>query len=219
MGSIAVYPGSFDPITNGHIDLLERALKIFDEIIVAVAVNVGKEPLFSAEERLEMIKESLADHPHKDRVKIDLLDGLLVNYVQSIPAKTIVRGLRAVSDFEYEFQMALMNRKLNAEIETAFIMTGMRWIYISSRIIKEVVRSGGDVAGLVPDGVAVKLLEEAFANVEKGRMMMQIAGTFAEFERAMLREPTRNGLEAARKQGRVGGRRPKLKNINSRKVG
>ncbi len=159
MGSIAVYPGSFDPITNGHIDLLERALKIFDEIIIAVAVNVGKEPLFSAEERLEMIKESLADHPDKDRVKVDLLDGLLVNYVQSIPAKTIVRGLRAVSDFEYEFQMALMNRKLNAEIETAFIMTGMRWIYISSRIIKEVVRSGGDVAGLVPDGVAVKLLE------------------------------------------------------------
>ncbi|MDR3568173.1 MAG: pantetheine-phosphate adenylyltransferase [Syntrophobacteraceae bacterium] len=159
MGSIAVYPGSFDPITNGHIDLLERALKMFDEVIIAVAVNVGKEPLFTAKERLEMIKESLADHPLRDRVKVDLLHGLLVNYVQSIPASTIVRGLRAVSDFEYEFQMALMNRKLNAEIETAFIMTGMRWIYISSRIIKEVVRSGGDVAGLVPDGVAMKLLE------------------------------------------------------------
>ena len=159
MGSIAVYPGSFDPITNGHIDLLERALKMFDTVIVAVAANVGKEPLFTAEERLEMIKESLAVHPLRARIRIDLMDGLLVDYVQSIPASTIVRGLRAVSDFEYEFQMALMNRKLNAEIETAFIMTGMRWIYISSRIIKEVVRSGGDVAGLVPDGVAVKLLE------------------------------------------------------------
>lgn len=159
MPSIAVYPGSFDPITNGHIDLLERALKIFDTVIIAVAVNPGKEPWFSAEERFEMIKESLAQHPQRDRVKVDLLHGLLVDYVRSIPAKTIVRGLRAVSDFEYEFQMALMNRKLNTEIETAFIMTGMRWIYISSRIIKEVVRSGGDVAGLVPDGVAVKLQE------------------------------------------------------------
>ncbi|MDR3553176.1 MAG: pantetheine-phosphate adenylyltransferase [Syntrophobacteraceae bacterium] len=159
MPSIAVYPGSFDPITNGHIDLLERALKMFDKVIIAVAVNVGKEPVFSAQERFEMIKESLADHPLRDRVTVDLLNGLLVNYVQSIPASTIVRGLRAVSDFEYEFQMALMNRKLNPEIETAFIMTGMRWIYISSRIIKEVVRSGGDVSGLVPDGVAQKLLE------------------------------------------------------------
>ncbi len=147
MHSIAVYPGSFDPITNGHIDLLERALKIFDKVIIAVAANPGKEPLFSPEERLEMIKDSLADHPLKDRVKVDLFHGLLVDYVQSIPARTIVRGLRAVSDFEYEFQMALMNRKLNADIETAFIMTGMRWIYISSRIIKEVVRSGGNVSG------------------------------------------------------------------------
>lgn len=159
MPTIAVYPGSFDPITNGHIDLLERALKIFDEVIIAVAVNPGKEPLFTAEERFEMIKESMADHPQRDRVRVDLLQGLLVDYVQSISARTIVRGLRAVSDFEYEFQMALMNRKLNTEIETAFIMTGMRWIYISSRIIKEVVRSGGDVSGLVPDGVAAKLVE------------------------------------------------------------
>ncbi|MGC8493227.1 MAG: pantetheine-phosphate adenylyltransferase [Syntrophobacteraceae bacterium] len=159
MPTIAVYPGSFDPITNGHIDLLERALKIFDEVIIAVAVNPGKEPVFTAEERFEMIKESMADHPQRHRVKVDLLKGLLVDYVQSISATTIVRGLRAVSDFEYEFQMALMNRKLNTEIETAFIMTGMRWIYISSRIIKEVVRSGGDVSGLVPDGVAAKLVE------------------------------------------------------------
>ena len=159
MRSIAVYPGSFDPITNGHIDLLERALKIFDNVIVAVATNPSKDSLFSTEERLEMIKDALAHHPLKNRVRVDLFQGLLVDYVQSIPAKAIIRGLRAISDFEYEFQMALMNRKLSADIETAFIMTGMRWIYISSRIIKEVVRSGGDVSGLVPDIVKKKLTE------------------------------------------------------------
>jgi pantetheine-phosphate adenylyltransferase len=159
MRSIAVYPGSFDPITNGHIDLLERALKIFDNVIVAVATNPSKDSLFSTEERLEMIKDALAHHPLKNRVRVDLFQGLLVDYVQSIPAKAIIRGLRAISDFEYEFQMALMNRKLSADIETSFIMTGMRWIYISSRMIKEVVRSGGDVSGLVPDIVKKKLTE------------------------------------------------------------
>jgi len=159
MSSIAVHPGSFDPITNGHIDLLERSLTIFDNVIIAIAANPGKQPLFSTEERLQMIKDSLAHHPLKDRVKVDLFQGLLVDYVHSVPTRAIVRGLRAISDFEYEFQMALMNRKLNADIETAFIMTGMRWIYISSRIIKEVVRSGGDVSGLVPDNVEKKLTE------------------------------------------------------------
>lgn len=159
MQSIAVYPGSFDPITNGHIDLLERALKLFDNVIIAIAANPGKQPLFSTEERLEMIKDSLAHYPWKDRVTVDLFEGLLVDYVHSIPTRAIVRGLRAISDFEYEFQMALMNRKLNADIETAFIMTGMRWIYTSSRIIKEVVRSGGDVSGLVPDNVEKKLIK------------------------------------------------------------
>jgi pantetheine-phosphate adenylyltransferase len=159
MQSIAVYPGSFDPITNGHIDLLERALKLFDNVIIAIAANPGKQPLFSTEERLEMIKDSLEHYPWKDRVTVDLFEGLLVDYVHSIPTRAIVRGLRAISDFEYEFQMALMNRKLNADIETAFIMTGMRWIYTSSRIIKEVVRSGGDVSGLVPDNVEKKLIK------------------------------------------------------------
>ena len=168
MHNIAVYPGSFDPITNGHIDLLERALKIFDNVIVAIAANSGKDPLFSPEERLEMLKDSLAYHPLKDRVKVDLFQGLLVDYVQSIPATAIIRGLRAISDFEYEFQMALMNRKLSTNIETAFIMTGMRWIYISSTIIKEVVRSGGDVSGLVPYNVEKKLLER-LASLSKNR--------------------------------------------------
>jgi len=158
MPSIAVYAGSFDPITNGHIDLLERALKLFDNVIIAIAANPGKEPLFTTKERFVMIKDSLADHPWKDRVKVDLFEGLLVDYVQAIPTRAIVRGLRAISDFEYEFQMALMNRKLNGDIETAFIMTGMHWIYTSSRIIKEVVRSGGNVSGLVPDNVEKKLV-------------------------------------------------------------
>ncbi len=159
MPSIAVYPGSFDPITNGHIDLMERALKIFDNVIIAIAANPGKEALFSTGERLEMIKDCLRHHPLRDRVKVDLFQGLLVDYVQSIPTRAIVRGLRAISDFEYEFQMALMNRKLNANIETTFIMTGMRWIYISSRIIKEVVLAGGNVSGLVPDNVERRLTE------------------------------------------------------------
>ena len=166
MYNVAIYPGSFDPITNGHIDLLERALKIFDSIIIAIAANPGKAPLFSPEERRQMILTSLADHPLKDRVRVDLFHGLLVDYVQSVPARAIVRGLRAISDFEYEFQMALMNRRLNCDIETLFIMTGMRWIYISSRIIKEVVMSGGDVSGLVPENVQ-KELKERLQNGKK----------------------------------------------------
>jgi len=160
MSNIAVYPGSFDPITNGHIDLLERGLQIFDRIIIAIASNPGKTPLFTIEERCNMIKTALADHPMGDRITIDLFHGLLVDYVKGIPAKAILRGLRAISDFEYEFQMALMNRKLCTDVETLFIMTGMRWIYISSRIIKEVVMSGGCVTGLVPEIVEKKLAEK-----------------------------------------------------------
>jgi pantetheine-phosphate adenylyltransferase len=160
MYNIAIYPGSFDPITYGHLDLLERALKIFDKVIIAIAANPGKSPLFSIEERCDMIKAALTEHPMGDRVKVDLFHGLLVDYVQSVPARAILRGLRAISDFEYEFQMALMNRKLNADVETLFIMTGLRWIYISSRIIKEVVMSGGSVTGLVPPIVEKMLAEK-----------------------------------------------------------
>ncbi len=160
MSSIAVYPGSFDPITNGHLDLLERGLKIFDNIIIAIAANPGKSPLFTLEERCDMIRTALASHPAGNRVKVDLFHGLLVDYVKTVPARAILRGLRAISDFEYEFQMALMNRKLEPEVETLFIMTGMRWIFISSRIIKEVVMSGGCVNGLVPEIVEKKLQEK-----------------------------------------------------------
>ncbi|NSW86026.1 MAG: pantetheine-phosphate adenylyltransferase [Syntrophobacteraceae bacterium] len=160
MEKVAVYPGSFDPITYGHLDLIERGLKIFDSIVIAVAANPGKKPLFSFEERLEMINASIDGHPLQNRIRVGSFQGLLVEYVRSLPANAILRGLRAISDFEYEFQMALMNRKLSTEIETLFLMTGMRWIYISSRIIKEVVMSGGCVTGLVAPAVEKKLQEK-----------------------------------------------------------
>ena len=159
MCEVAVYPGSFDPITNGHLDLMRRALKIFNRIILAVAKNPGKQPLFSLDERVELIRKSIANHPLRDRVTVDTFDGLLVDYVRRVGAKAIIRGLRAVSDFEYEFQMALMNRKLNNEVETLYLMTGMRWIYISSRLVKDVVIAGGNVDGLVPAPVQEKLIE------------------------------------------------------------
>ncbi len=159
MDKLAVYPGSFDPITNGHLDLLTRGLKIFDKVIIAVAANPGKNPLFTLEERIELIKQALENHPLRDKTQVDCFDGLLVDYVARVRANAILRGLRAISDFEYEFQMALMNRKLNNDIETLYLMTGMRWIYISSRIIKEVVTSGGCVTGLVPEAVEEVLVE------------------------------------------------------------
>lgn len=159
MDKLAVYPGSFDPITNGHLDLLDRGLKIFDRIIIAIAANPAKTPLFTLEERVYMIEQSLKDHPLRDRLTVDAFQGLLVEYVKKANANAILRGLRAISDFEYEFQMALMNRKLSNEIETLYLMTGMRWIYISSRIIKEVVMSGGCVNGLVSEPVEKMLAE------------------------------------------------------------
>jgi len=157
---VTVYAGSFDPITNGHLDLLSRALKLFDNIIIAVAENPAKTPLFTLEERLEMIRASLTNHPDPHRIRVDSFQGLLVDYVKSCGAMAILRGLRAVSDFEYEFQMALMNRKLSRKPETLYLMTGARWIYISSRIIKEVVQAGGSVTGLVPEAVETKLQEK-----------------------------------------------------------
>lgn len=153
----AVYPGSFDPITNGHIDIIKRAVKLFDELIVAVLVNPAKTPLFTVEERMELIRESLNDMPN---VKVDNFTGLLVHYVSRIKADVIIRGLRAVSDFESEFQMALMNKRLNPDVEIVFLMTSYEYSYLSSGIVKEVVRLGGSVNGLVPECVEVKLLEK-----------------------------------------------------------
>ncbi len=155
--SLAVYPGSFDPITNGHIDIVERSLKVFDRIIIAIALNQAKAGLFSLEERTELIRDVFAGNP---RVEVESFDGLLVNYLQRRNANAVVRGLRAVSDFEYEFQMANMNRKLLPTAETFFLMTGADYFYVSSRLVKEVASLGGCVAGLVPETVRRRLLEK-----------------------------------------------------------
>jgi pantetheine-phosphate adenylyltransferase len=157
MGKIAVYPGSFDPVTNGHCDIVRRGLRLFDKVIVAIASNGSKNPLFTIEQRLEMLCESLKG---MRGVEVDSFEGLLVDYVVKREADAILRGLRAVSDFEYEFQMALMNRKLNKNVQTVFLMTGLRWIFISSSIIKEAARFGGDTRGMVPDIVYEKLKEK-----------------------------------------------------------
>ena len=162
---IAVYPGSFDPITNGHINLIERALELFDRLIVAVAFNPNKSSLFSVEERVEMIRTALKNDP---RVTAVSFDGLLVDFVERMGARTIVRGLRALSDFEYEFQMTLMNRKLNRKVDTVFLMTGYKWFYTSSKIIKEAASLGGSVRGLVPEIVNRKL-KEKFPTYKNGQ--------------------------------------------------
>jgi len=152
--NVAVYPGSFDPITNGHVNIIERALEFFDKLIVAVAYNPGKSALFSVEERKEMIQIALKNDP---RITAVSFDGLLVDFVEKQGANVIIRGLRAVSDFEYEFQMTLMNRKLNRKVDTIFLMTGYKWFYTSSKIIKEAASLGGSVRGLVPEAVHQRL--------------------------------------------------------------
>lgn len=154
---IALYPGTFDPITNGHTSLIDRALGLVDELVVAVAHNTAKETLFTAEERLEMIQKTLAGNK---RVRTDMFGNLLADYARSIGASAIIRGLRAVSDFEYEFQMALMNRRLEHNIETVFLMPALSWVYLSSTIVKEVAKHGGDIKGLVPEPVAEMLIKK-----------------------------------------------------------
>ena len=160
---IAIYPGSFDPVTNGHVDLVERSLRLFDRVIVAVLVNEAKAPLFSAPERVQLIREALDGH---DRVEVETFDGLLVEYAARRGATAIVRGLRAVADFEYEYQMALMNRRLAPAVETVFMMPAEQYTYTSSRLIKEVARLGGDVHGLVPPVVEARLREKHAAPLD-----------------------------------------------------
>lgn len=154
---IAVYPGTFDPITNGHLSIVNRALKIFDKLIIAILNNPQKAPLFSIEERISMIKDVLKS---KSTIEVDVFDGLLVDYVIRKKSNVILRGIRALSDFEYEFQMALMNRKLKREVQSIFLMTDYKWFYISSTIIKEAASFNGDIDGLVPPIVCRKLKEK-----------------------------------------------------------
>lgn len=143
----AIYPGSFDPVTNGHIDIIERASNLFDEVVVAVSTNIEKSPMFTIEERKEMLLSACG---HLTNVKVDGFNGLLVRYAENNGAIAIVKGLRALSDFEFEFEMALMNRRLESRIETVFLMTNAEYSYLSSSIIKEVVKFGGSVSGLIP---------------------------------------------------------------------
>jgi pantetheine-phosphate adenylyltransferase len=155
----AIYPGSFDPVTNGHLDVIERARKLFDEVVVAVAHNDEKQPLFSLKNRLDLLRETAGKI---DNVRIAEFEGLLVGFARKEEAGAVIRGLRAISDFEFEFQMALMNRKLDAEVETIFLMPKEEYTYLSSRIVKEIARLGGDVSGFVPACVA-KALRRKFS--------------------------------------------------------
>lgn len=154
---LAIYPGSFDPPTNGHLDLIERGAKIFEELVVAILRNSEKSPMFSVAERLEMLRELTA---HLKNVRIDTFDGLMVEYAKSLEATCILRGIRAISDYEYELQMALMNRKLEPTLETVFMMPADKYSYISSRLVREVAQAGGPVKGLVPELVDEKLREK-----------------------------------------------------------
>ena len=163
---IAIYPGSFDPVTNGHLDLIHRGSQIFDQLIVAILHNPGKDPLFTLEERLGMLKEFTA---HYTNVRIDTFAGLLVDYARQMNAKALLRGIRAISDYEYELQMALMNRKLNPELETVFMMPAVSYSYVSSRLVKEIARLGGSVTGLVPKAVEERLLLKINGKVLSGK--------------------------------------------------
>ena len=154
---IAVYPGSYDPLTNGHIDIIERGLKIFDKLIVATLYNPQKSGLFSIEERMNMLKETFKDHT---QIEVDYFEGLLVDYLKKKNIRTVVRGLRAISDFEIEFQMALMNRSIEPECETIFLVPSVNYSFVSSRLVKEIYQLGGEIKGMVPPVVDQKLKEK-----------------------------------------------------------
>lgn len=154
---LAVYPGTFDPLTRGHTSLIYRGLRVFETVVLAIAQSTPKKTCFTLEERVQMARETFADEPN---IVVESFDGLLIDYVQKRGAGSILRGLRAVSDFEYEFQMALMNRRLSREVQTVFLMTDYKWMYLSSTIVKEVALHGGNVKGLVSEPVLAKLTEK-----------------------------------------------------------
>lgn len=167
MKKIALYPGSFDPLTNGHLDIIHRASRLFDEVIAAILINSDKSPLFSADERSAMIRTSLgSDYPN---VRVDTFDGLLVDYALQQQARVIVRGIRAVSDYEYELQMALMNRRLEPQIETVFMMPSEAYSFLSSRLVREVCQFGGTISGLVPSNVEDRLLQKIASMGREGQ--------------------------------------------------
>ncbi len=161
----AIYPGSFDPLTNGHLDLIARGSEIFDELIVGILRNTDKHPLFATEERVEMLLEACR---HLPNVSVEAFDGLLVDYARQKSAKALLRGIRAISDYEYEFQMAMMNRKLEPELETVFMMPAEQYSYVSSRLVKEVFRLGGSIKGLVPPLVEDRLRRKLAAESAHG---------------------------------------------------
>ena len=165
-GSLAVFPGSFDPITNGHLDIVDRGLAVFDRVRMAILMNPEKRPLFSVEERVALIREAYRGNP---RVEVDTFSGLLVDYARRVGASVIIRGIRAISDFEYEFQMALMNRRLDPRIETVFMMPAESYSYVSSRLVKEVFQLGGRVTELVPPIVEERLSEKYGAPIKAAR--------------------------------------------------
>ncbi|UCG62227.1 MAG: pantetheine-phosphate adenylyltransferase [Candidatus Zixiibacteriota bacterium] len=165
--NLAVYPGSFDPVTNGHLSLIERATHLFDEVTVAVSMSAGKNTFFDFEERIQLMKGAVEKKPYSDRVRVVGFEGLLADLARQLKATAIIRGLRAVSDFEYEFQMALMNRKLAREAETVFLMPALSWVYLSSTIVKDVAINGGEVTDLVPNNVKKALDKKLGRNKKK----------------------------------------------------
>ena len=166
MKNIAVYPGSFDPTTNGHLDIIKRASRIFEKVYVAVMVNSAKKPMFTEEERADILRRCIASLGLKN-VEVHIFNGLLVDFVAQNNANVIIKGLRAVSDFEYEFQMALINHKLHRDVETLFMMTSNKYSYLSSSIVKEVAKYGGNLSGLVPDELIPEILERAMKTNNK----------------------------------------------------
>ena len=166
-GRLAIYPGTFDPLTSGHVDIIRRGARLFDQIVVAILLNLDKAPLFSVEERVDIARQVFRDQPN---VEVDTFEGLLVEYARRRGASAIVRGLRAVSDFEYELQMALMNRRLNSNVETVFMMPAEAYTYVSSRLVKEVFSLGGSIEGLVPEIVKTRLRRKVPAQRRKSRL-------------------------------------------------